>query len=123
LGGNNWRSPYELPLWLRGHSYFQLLSEELPQLLDDVPLTPMQTMRVLHDWPPAHSSRDVIRYTDSHWRASLTPNDVARGAECHWSGWDHNTQHAWRLSGNQEFLVQQALVMIDCNGGPFQHLL
>jgi hypothetical protein len=54
--------PYELPPRLSGASYLQFISEQLPQLPDDVSLATRQTMWVLHDGAPAHSSRDVMRY-------------------------------------------------------------
>jgi hypothetical protein len=40
-------------------SYLQFMSEQLPQLLDDVPLAAWQTMWLLHGGAPVHSSHDV----------------------------------------------------------------
>jgi hypothetical protein len=43
----------------------QFISEQLPQLLDDVPFT-MQTW-VLHDVAPVHSSHNIMQYLDNHY--------------------------------------------------------
>jgi hypothetical protein len=53
-------------------SYLQLLSEKLPQLLEDIPLATWQTIWALHDGVPVRSSRDAMRYLDSHYPGRWT---------------------------------------------------
>jgi hypothetical protein len=69
-GGNNWLSCHSTSRAaasnLRG-LLGTFLTGELPQLLEDVPLTTQQTMLFKHDGVPANVTRDVKQFLDSHY--------------------------------------------------------
>jgi hypothetical protein len=48
------------------------------------------------------------------WRESFMPNVLTRGRSSgsHWSGRDDNTQHAWSLSEDKEFLAHDAFTVM-----------
>jgi hypothetical protein len=52
-------APYKLLPRLSGASYLRLITEELPQLLEDVQLAMQYTMWFMHDGAPAHFVHDV----------------------------------------------------------------
>jgi hypothetical protein len=58
--------PYELPVRLSWAFYLHFLTDELPQLLEDVPLATEQSMRFIHDGAPAHFTRYTKQFLDSH---------------------------------------------------------
>ena len=51
--------PFILVGRVTGEAYFRFLQEELPQLLEDVPLDKRSRMYFQHDGAPPHSSRGV----------------------------------------------------------------
>lgn len=51
--------PFELPARLNGQTYERFLSEDLPELLDDVPVLLRRNMWFQHDGAPPHSTRNV----------------------------------------------------------------
>lgn len=51
--------PFELPETLNGPSYLHFLENELPNLLDDVPLATRRSMWLQNDGCPAHYAREV----------------------------------------------------------------
>jgi hypothetical protein len=72
--------PHVLPAHLTGNDYLQFLREELPVMLEDVPLTVRQKMLFQHDGAPAHCSlRDRQFLTESYpqWR-------IGRGGPVAW---------------------------------------
>jgi len=57
--------PFILEGHLTGEAYFRFLQEELPQLLEDVPLNKQGRMYFQHDGAPPHSSREVRNFLNS----------------------------------------------------------
>ncbi|XP_067204331.1 uncharacterized protein [Linepithema humile] len=51
--------PYFLPAHLNGQRYAEFLENELPILLEDIPLRERETLIFQHDGAPAHYSRRV----------------------------------------------------------------
>jgi hypothetical protein len=58
---------HELPPRLSGVPYLWIISELLPQLLKDVPLATRQTVWVLHDGGPAHTTCNARQYLVNHY--------------------------------------------------------
>jgi len=54
--------PFRLPDRLDGNSYLQFLQENLPELLENVPLNLRQEMIFMHDGAPPHFARAVREY-------------------------------------------------------------
>jgi len=54
--------PFILEGGLAGEAYFQFLQEELPRLLEDVPLNKRGRMYFLHDGATPHFSREVRNF-------------------------------------------------------------
>lgn len=72
--------PYFLPLRLNGESYHHFLQEELPALLEEIPLHLRQNLWFMHDGAPAHFSINVRRHLDT-----VYPNRwIGRGGTQHW---------------------------------------
>ena len=72
--------PYFLPRRLNGEAYQQFLQDELPQLLEDVPLVIRNAMVFMHDGAPAHFSRIARQHLDNAY-----PNRwIGRGGPYHW---------------------------------------
>ena len=59
--------PFILEGRLRGETYLRFLQEELPRLLEDVPLNKRGRMYFQHDGAPPHSSREVRNFLNSHF--------------------------------------------------------
>jgi hypothetical protein len=59
--------PYNLPPRLSEASCLHVLTEELPQLLEDVPLAKRHTMWFVYDGAATHCSRNVKKVPDSHY--------------------------------------------------------
>jgi hypothetical protein len=51
---------------LTGAVYLQFLQEELPQLLEDVPLA-VRCHMVQHDGAPPHFNREVVEHLNVHF--------------------------------------------------------
>jgi hypothetical protein len=69
FGYNDWRSPHRTlgsTASILKSLRLKFLTEELPQLLKDVPVTTRQTMWFVHDEAPSHFTRDVEQFLDSH---------------------------------------------------------
>jgi hypothetical protein len=65
--GDHLLGPHMLPARLTGNDYLQFLREELPVMLNDVPLTVRQKMWFQHDGAPAHYSLCVRQFlTESY---------------------------------------------------------
>jgi len=70
FGGNVWCAgldyqligPFILEGRLTGEAYLRFLQEELPRLLEDVPLNKQGRMYSQHDGAPPHSSREVRNF-------------------------------------------------------------
>lgn len=72
--------PYFLPLRLTGESYLNFLQQELPGLLEDIPLQLRQHLWFMHDGAPAHFSINVRNHLDT-----VYPNRwIGRGGTEHW---------------------------------------
>jgi hypothetical protein len=63
--GNLLIGPFKLPPQLSGASYLHILTEELPQLLEDVPLATRQAVWFMHDGASAHFTCNVKQFLDS----------------------------------------------------------
>lgn len=62
--GENVIGPYFLPLRLNGASYTNFLQEQLPIVLENVPLAIRPRMWFMHDGAPAHFSITARQYLD-----------------------------------------------------------
>lgn len=72
--------PYFLPEHLNGEFYEDFLRNELPLLLEDLPLTLRRDMRYQHDGCPAHYRRGVRDWLDENY-----PNKwIGRGGPIPW---------------------------------------
>jgi hypothetical protein len=60
--GDHHLDPHVLPARLTGNDYLQFLREELPVMLQDVPLTVWQKMWFQHDEAPAHYGLRVRQF-------------------------------------------------------------
>lgn len=65
---------------VNGQNYLNFLSQELPALLEEVPLNVRRDMFLQHDGCPAHFSLNVRNYLDTHF-----PNKwIGRGSIFPW---------------------------------------
>lgn len=72
--------PYFLPDNLNGERYENFLREDLPDLLEDLPLNLIRDMRFQHDGCPAHYRRSVREWLDTNY-----PNNwIRRGGPIPW---------------------------------------
>lgn len=65
LLGDNLVGPFFLPPRLSGVSYLQFLQDNLPELLQDIPIANRQGMWFMHDGAPAHYSHIVTDYLNT----------------------------------------------------------
>jgi len=75
--------PFILEGHLTGEAYLRFLQEELPRLMEDVPLNKRGCMYFQHDGAPSHSSREVrnflnYRFTGRTWRSTQLASQVSR---------------------------------------------
>ena len=73
--------PFILEVHLTGEAYLRFLQEELPRLLEDVPLNKRGRMYFQHDGAPPHSScevRNFLNYCFPEWW-------IGRGSPHNWS--------------------------------------
>ena len=75
--------PFILEGRLTGEAYSRFLQEELPQLMEDVPLNKRGCMYFQHDRAPPHSSREVRNFLNSRfpgrmWRSTQLASQVSR---------------------------------------------
>jgi hypothetical protein len=68
ITGDLLMGPYKLLPELSGTSHIHFLMEELPQLLEDVPLVTQQ-MWFMHDGAPTHFTRNIKQFLHSHYPA------------------------------------------------------
>jgi hypothetical protein len=59
--------PIEIPQRLNSNLYLNLLQENLPQILDDLPLNLRRNMFFQHDGAPAHSGRNVLNFLNENF--------------------------------------------------------
>lgn len=59
--------PFELPEALTGEAYLHFLQNNLPDLLEDVPLETIRNMWFQHDGCPAHYARPVRDFLDEEY--------------------------------------------------------
>ena len=72
--------PHILPNRVRGDDYADFLRDDLPELLEDLPLNIRQSMWFQHDGAPPHYSMRVRRYLDRQF-----PNSwIGRGGPVAW---------------------------------------
>ena len=103
--------PFILEGCLTGEAYFRFLQEELPQLMEDVPLNKRGCMYIQHDRAPPHSSREVRNFLNSRfpgrtWRSTqlatrspeLSPLDY-----CVW-GWMKELVYSVKVVTQDAFL-------------------
>lgn len=62
--GKHLIGPFYLPNRLNGETYLQFLTNDLPDLLDDIPLLDKRNHWFLHDGAPAHFARNVRQHLD-----------------------------------------------------------
>ncbi|XP_066600978.1 uncharacterized protein [Prorops nasuta] len=67
LIGDRVIGPFFLPPRLNGEKYLQFVEEQLPQLLEDVPLFVRESMIFQHDGAPAHFHRNVRTILDARF--------------------------------------------------------
>lgn len=72
--------PFELPARLRGPDYLNFLQNDLPNLLENVPLAIRAHMWFQHDGAPAHSTRVVRQFLD----ATFPERWIGRGGTIQW---------------------------------------
>jgi len=72
--------PFILEGRLTGEMYLRLLQEELPRLLEDVPLNKRGRMYFQHDGAPAHSSREVRNFLNYRFPGRW----IGRGGPRNW---------------------------------------
>lgn len=78
--GNFIIGPYELPARLNGNEYLRFLENDLPGMLEDVPLLIRQNIWYMHDGAPAHYSIQVRNFLNQNF-----PNRwIGRGSEFAW---------------------------------------
>ena len=77
--------PFILEVCLTGEAYFRFLQEELPRLLEDVPLNKRGRMYFQHDGASPHSTREVRNFLnygpwamDRTWRSPQLASQVSR---------------------------------------------
>ena len=73
--------PHFLPHRLNGEEYLRFLRNDLPNLLEDVPLRQRQQMRFMHDGAPAHFHLSVKRYLNRRYGERW----IVRGGTVPWS--------------------------------------
>lgn len=79
--GDHLIGPFFLPLRLNGQTYLDFLQEELPTLLEDIPLQLRNEMWFMHDGAPAHFSLVARQFLNAHY-----PNRwIGRGGAQAWS--------------------------------------
>jgi len=72
--------PFILEGRLTGEAYLRFLQEELPELLEDVPLNKRSHMYFKHDGAPPHSPREVRNFLNSR----LPGRWIGRGGPHNW---------------------------------------
>jgi len=72
--------PFALEGRLTGEAYLRFLQEELPRLLEDVPLNKRGRMFLQHDGAPPHSSRKVRNFLNYRFPGRW----IGRGGPHHW---------------------------------------
>lgn len=78
--GNQLIGPHELPPRVNGASYLAFLQEQLPPLLENVPLNVRQDMWFLHDGAPPHFSVEVR----NHLNEVFPGRWIGRGGVVEW---------------------------------------
>ena len=78
--GDHLVGPFVLPDRLTGRTYERFLQDDLPTLLDEVPLQTRRTMWFLHDGAPPHISREVRR----HLHRTYPDRLIGRFGHIHW---------------------------------------
>lgn len=74
---NHLVGPFRLPHRLNGNSYLEFLQEQLPGLLEDIPLVLRQKMWLMHDGAPPHFTRNVR----DHLHLQYPRKWIGRGAD------------------------------------------
>uniref|UniRef100_V5GHS2 Transposable element Tc3 transposase n=3 Tax=Anoplophora glabripennis TaxID=217634 RepID=V5GHS2_ANOGL len=77
---DNILGPFVLPRPLNGENYLNFLTNDLPLVLENIPLNLRQTFWFMHDGAPAHYSRPVREYLDISFRNRW----IGRGSEVPW---------------------------------------
>src|SRR5258705_6777794 len=80
LLGDRIIGPVYLPARLTGVAYTTFLRDDIPRLLEDVPLLQRQRMWYQHDGAPAHFSRQAR----AHLQATYGRHCIGRGAPVAW---------------------------------------
>jgi len=116
--GDQLIGPYIFPHCLTGDIYANILQDELPALLENVPLQKRQQMCYQHDRAPPHFSEVIRHYLNNKFRNHW----IGRGGAQNWPPWspDLNTlDHHMRVDmkamvcahkvNTREELLQQIL--------------
>lgn len=124
--------PFILPGHLNSNIYLEFLKEQLPQLLEDVPLASRYRMYYQHDGAPAHFSRAVSVYLNEQFperwigrggpqtwpprSPDLTPLDF-----CVW-GWMKSIVYEKKVNTREELLdrIADAATRIKNNRAPLR---
>ena len=78
--GDNLIGPYMLPARLNGANYLAFLQQQLPELLEEVPIYLAFNHWLQHDGCPAHFQRDVRQHLDQEY----TGRWIGRGGPVAW---------------------------------------
>lgn len=78
--GNNLIGPFKLPPRLNSTNYLEFLRNDLPELLEDVPLIQLASSYFQQDGAPAHYGREVKNWLDEEYGDRW----IGRNGPVHW---------------------------------------
>ena len=78
--GDHLIGPHLLPERLTGPNYLEFLQDQLPTLLEEVPVATRRSMWFMHDGAPAHFARTVREHLDSQF----TNKWIGRNGPMNW---------------------------------------
>lgn len=78
--GNKLIGPFKLPPRLNSTNYLEFLQNDLPELLEDVPLIQLMSSYYQHDGAPAHYGREVKMWLDEEYADRW----IGRNGPVHW---------------------------------------
>ncbi|XP_051176777.1 uncharacterized protein LOC127291620 [Leptopilina boulardi] len=76
--------PYLLPDRMTGARYLTFLQEELPHLLEDLPLERRRRLIFMHDGCPIHRTGDVVRHLNQTYRKNWIGYKLREGNHRRW---------------------------------------
>lgn len=120
--------PFILPGRLNAELYLHFLQEELPQLLENVPLRLRQNLYFQHDGAPPHFSRAVSAYLNhqfpGHWIGRGGPHpwpprspDLSPLDYCIW-GWMKDIVYKTKVNSRDELIARIMDSAVQIQGSP-----